>query len=82
METTSGIERADQGHTTPVKGRVVSAGKRYWFKGGSQFEVGDVVYFRRYSVDELKTPSADGTEKSIFVCDDADIVCRLITKQK
>ena len=71
-ETDSGILRADQGQATPVKGTVKAAGK------DSQFKVGDILFFRRYSVDDLKMPMADGTEQSLFICDDADIVARLI----
>lgn len=72
METDSGIERADQGHSTPVKGKVVSAGAE------SRFKVGDVLLFRRYSVDELKMPAKDGTETVVFVAEDGDIVARVV----
>lgn len=68
METTSGVLRIDQGHSTPVRGTVLSSGSE------SKFKAGDEVFFRRYSVDELKLPAEDGSEKSMFVVEDGDVV--------
>jgi co-chaperonin GroES (HSP10) len=71
-ETSSGVLRVDQGHSTPVKGTVISVGDE------SKFKEGDVVFFRRYSVDELKIPQEDGSEKSMFIVEDNDVVARLV----
>lgn len=72
-ETASGLERSNQGYSTPIKGTVLKGGDT------SKFKEGDVVYFRRYSVDELKEPQADGSEKSLFIVEDND-VCAIIKK--
>lgn len=68
VETASGVLRIDQGHSTPVKATVVASGAT------SEFKEGDVIFFRRYSVDELKIPQEDGSEKSMFVVCDEDVV--------
>ena len=69
VETASGVLRVNQGHSTPVKGRIEASGAI------SAFKAGQIVYFRRYSVDELKIPQADGSEKSMFIVEDSDVVC-------
>lgn len=57
-----------QAYNTPVTGTVVNAGPK------SKFIPGDVLYFRRYSVDELRLVTADLGENSIFLVEDADAV--------
>ena len=74
-ETENGIQRADQGQSMPVKGTVIAVGK------DSQFKLGEVLLFRRYSVDELSMPSTDGSVQNVYLCDDEDIVARLIVNK-
>lgn len=71
-ETSSGIIRADQGLSMPVKGKVLKAGAE------SQFKEGQELFFRRYSVDELKFPSEDGTEQTLWIIEDGDVVAVVI----
>lgn len=63
-----GLVLADTNNAqTPVKGKVVEIGE------DSKFKIGDVVLFRRYSVDELKG-NLGGREYKHFFCDDEDII--------
>lgn len=64
----SGLELSSANNATlPVRGKVLSAGKE------SVFKVGDILYFRRYSVDIL-TLNENGLEKKINMVDDADVI--------
>lgn len=49
---------------TPVVGKVISAGPQ------SQFKIGEYVFFRRYSVDELKFKTEEGEEVVSLLSDD------------
>ena len=66
--TESGLELTEAQHSgTPVVGTVVAVGSE------SQFKVGDVVFFRRYSVDELSF-LIDGKKQSVNFLTDSEIV--------
>lgn len=65
-----GLVLSDSNNTAmPVRGKVIARGN------SSQFDIGDILYFRRYSVDVLKM-NEGGLEKIINMVDDADIVAR------
>lgn len=68
-KTESGLilENTATNSAAPVKGTVVSAGDT------SRFKEGDVLYFRRYSVDDLKMITEKGEEELTFV-EDEDIL--------
>ena len=66
-ETTGGFANVELGMSTPVKGIVVESGV-------SMFKKGDVLYFRRYSVDALTMKNADGGEETLHIVEEGDIV--------
>ncbi len=69
-ETSSGMLLPEQQHqATPVLGEVIAKG------GNSQFEVGDIVFFRRYSIDELSFP-VDGKKITVSFLTDSEIVAK------
>jgi co-chaperonin GroES (HSP10) len=63
--TESGLELTEtQNSGTPVVGTVVAVGEE------SRFKIGDTVFFRRYSVDELSF-IVDGKKQTVnFITDD------------
>lgn len=66
----AGLELSSSNNAaTPVKGEIVKAGSESAFSS----YIGRVVYFRRYSVDELKGEEK-GREFKIYLVDDADII--------
>ena len=66
--TESGFELPQEQHqSTPVLGSVIAAGTE------SQFAVGDVVFFRRYSVDELSF-NVDGVKQTVSFLTDNEVV--------
>lgn len=69
-ETSSGIIMPEQSSTaTPVVGDVIAVGDE------SQFKPGDTVFFRRFSVDELKF-SVDGKEEIVSLISDDEVVAK------
>ena len=68
-QTASGIIMENSSNTSnaPVRGTVIEAGNT------SQFTKSDEVYFRRYSVESLKTITEKG-EQEVMVIDDEDIL--------
>lgn len=71
-ETSTGFVMPEEGWSpTPVVGLVIAAGE------GSQFKVGQIVFFRRYSVDELKFISADGQNQIVNLLSDDEIVATI-----
>ena len=66
--TESGLELTEAQHAgTPVVGEVVAVGSE------SQFKIGDIVFFRRYSVDELSF-LVDGKKQTVNFLTDNEIV--------
>lgn len=51
-----------------VKGTVIAVGDK------SRFKEGDVLYFRRYSMDDLKTMTPEG-ETTVNIVEDDDVLC-------
>lgn len=79
-KTESGLLMNNESNVSaaPVKGTVVAAGRGRWWKlwlDGSEFQVGDVLYFRRYSIDILKTITEKG-EQVVNVVEDADVIAK------
>ena len=71
-ETDSGLVLPEQGFSpTPVCGEVVAAGDE------SEFHVGQMVFFRRYSVDSLKFYGEDGNLIELNLLADEEIVARI-----
>jgi len=69
IETSSGISLSQaQAYSTPVTGKVLKAGAK------SRFTPGDQLFFRRYSVDELRLVTEDDGDKQVFLIEDADVV--------
>jgi len=69
-ETESGLLLSDSNNIAlPVKGKIIAAGEFSNFKQN----IGDIIFFRRYSVDELKL-NEGGEEKKFYFCDDVDII--------
>ena len=70
-ETESGLELTEAQHSgTPVAGQVVAVGEE------SKFKVGDIVFFRRYSVDTLSFP-IDGKKVEVNFLTDSEIVAMM-----
>lgn len=75
-ESESGLILSDANNAqTPVRGKILRVGEESKFKG----KEGTVVYFRRYSIDELKG-NDKGEEFKLFFCDDADIIACEVEK--
>lgn len=69
--TESGLELPEnQNQGTPVVGEVVAIGPE------SQFKIGDVVFFRRYSVDSL-TFKVDGKTVEVNLLTDSEVVATI-----
>jgi len=69
--TESGLELPEAQHAgTPVVGEIVAAGSE------SQFKIGDIVFFRRYSVDEL-TFQVDGKKQTVNFLTDSEVVAHV-----
>jgi len=69
-ETTSGIILPDtsaSGSATPTVGKIIKAGS------DSKFQPGQIVLFRRYSLDELKYME-DMIEKKVYFLEDSEIL--------
>jgi co-chaperonin GroES (HSP10) len=71
-ETSSGLVMDNSSNTSaaPVLGTVLNAGDK------SQFKKGDVIFFRRYSTDELKFITEEG-EQVLVVVEDVDILAKV-----
>lgn len=69
-KSSSGIILDNNSNTggAAVKGTIIEIGD------GSRFKVGDEIYFRRYSMDSLKTITADG-EVEVNIVEDDDVLC-------
>lgn len=61
------LDNSSNSSAAPVRGTVVDSGS------DSKFKKGDVIFYRRYSVDELKVITEKGEEVIYFV-DDQDIL--------
>ena len=71
-ETDSGLVLPEQGFSpTPVAAEVISAGDE------SDFKAGDIVFFRRYSHDELKFYGTDGQLITLSLLADEEIVAKV-----
>lgn len=63
------ILAGDQQNSAPVRGQVLRVPER-----GSQFEVGETIYFRKYAIDELKFINEDATEEVVFLIDEREVL--------
>lgn len=72
-KTTSGIilDNTSNASSAPVRGTVIRAGDT------SVFKVGDELYFRRYSIDSLKTVTPEG-EVEVSIVEDDDVLGCLV----
>ena len=61
------LENNSNTATAPVRGTVIRAGET------SAFKTGDELFFRRFSVDTLKTATPDG-EVEVYIVDDEDVL--------
>ena len=69
--TESGLELPESSTAgTPVIGQVIAVGEH------SHFKVGDIVLFRRYSVDEL-TFQVDGKKQTVNFLTDSEVVAHV-----
>lgn len=66
-ETEGGIILSESaGAATPVLGTVLKSGK------GSDYKKGDHVFFRRYSIDEIKVDAA--TDQKIYMLEESEVI--------
>lgn len=73
-ETSSGLEIVTAGaNTAPVLGTLLKVGK------DSTFTEGDIVFFRRYSTDELRINKGE-TEEVFYFIDESDVLGVLVEK--
>ena len=67
-ETTTGFVMPEERYTpTPVIGTVLAVGPE------SEFHVGEVVFFRRFAIDELKF-DVDGKKQVVSLISDDEVV--------
>lgn len=67
-KTESGLELSTTaGSVTPIMGTVIAKGII------SEYAIGTVIFFRKYSVDELAVKS-EGEEKKIYLVEDIEVV--------
>lgn len=70
-ETTTGFILPEEANTsTPVIGKIIAVGE------DSIYSVGDMVFFRRYSIDELKF-NVDGKNEVVSLIEDSEVVAIL-----
>ncbi len=70
-ETTGGFILPEEANSsTPVLGKILAKGE------DSIYDIGDMVFFRRYSVDELKF-NVDGKQEIVSLISDEEIVAIL-----
>lgn len=70
-ETSSGFIIPEEGYTpTPVIGKIIAVGE------ASIYKEGDMVFFRRYSIDELKF-NTGGTQQIVSLISDDEIVATI-----
>lgn len=68
-ETAAGFVMPEETYSpTPVIGTIFAKGP------DSKFNIGEVVFFRRFSVDELKFNSNDGKPEMVSLISDDEIV--------
>lgn len=69
-ETSAGFVMPEDtsANTAPVVGEVLKAGDE------SQFKEGQLVFFRRFSVDELKFSNPDGSQQVVSLISDDEVV--------
>lgn len=71
-ETSTGLYMPEEGYSpTPVVGEVIAAGE------GSEHAVGETVFFRRYSHDELKFYGDDGNLIVVNLLGSDEIVAKV-----
>ena len=63
------ILAGDQANTAPVRGTIIRIPEL-----GSPFAVGEVVFFRKYAIDELKFNEEDLTEVQVYIVDEREIL--------
>lgn len=69
QETESGLITADTAtNSAPVVGEVIRKGDQALFK------VGEIVMFRRYSVDEIRVPTETGEDDIFYFIEDTDVL--------
>lgn len=68
-EVSGVILAGDQANTAPVRGTVVRIPE-----SGSPFATGEVIFFRKYAIDELKFNEEDMSEVSVFIVDEREIL--------
>lgn len=75
-ESSTGLSMENQNNTAnaPVIGTVLKAGDKGTFK------VGEMVLFRRYSIDELKFINADG-EQIVHIVEGSEIIATMGSNQ-
>lgn len=71
-ETTEGLEMSEgDGYSTSVLGTVIRCGDKC-----VSFGVGDVLMWRRYSVDDLKVYTGEG-EKEYSLIDESEVIAKV-----
>lgn len=69
-ETTNGFKLSDENSSmTPMRGTITALGDV------DGFDVGEIIYFRRYSADELKYQTPEG-EKKVFLVELDEILAK------
>ncbi len=72
VEEVGDLYTPELGKSTPVKVKVLNCNPE------SGFNIGDTIFIRRYSSDELKYKDSDGSEKTLYVVESEDVVGKLI----
>ena len=76
QKTKSGIVIANQeSSATPSIGKILAAGTK------AKYKVGEMVFFRRYSLDEIEVKMADGKKKMSFIATE-DVIAEYKPNEK
>lgn len=71
-ETREGLIMTEsEGHATPTVGTVIRTGET------SMYQVGDVLMWRRYGIDNIKVYTADG-DKEVYLLEENEVIAKLV----
>lgn len=63
------IPDSTQANNAPVRGTVIRVPQE-----GSQFATGEVIFFRKYAIDELKFSEDDLSQVEVFIVDEREVL--------
>ena len=64
------ILAGDQEYNAPVRGTILRVPEMY----GTNFKVGEEIFFRKYAIDELKFKKEDLSEDIVFIIEESEVL--------